>query len=190
MNTSQTDAFYTNMVLLVWTAMLALLLSQSYLTNALSSPTPSSIRIRICNGSSCESKCRGAFSPLKTLEQLRREHGDGDSNGDGDDHAISDIEFEETYCMNQCKRGPNARIIDTSDDDCDSLLIFEDPLHMNDTEQKRKSFQGLTNENRVKFVWGLARGVLDAKDEDILSSFKDTGASASKLSDIMPQKKS
>ena len=117
-------------------------------------------KIRVCQGSSCLSKCRGAFNPLNSLEKK------------SENNDLS-IELEETYCMNQCKRGPNARIIHDG-----NALTFDDL--MNETEAKRKAFQGISNEKRVEFLWGIAEGVENGKVEG-----KNHG-SVDALSDIMP----
>ena len=127
---------------------------------ALSSPTTT---IRVCSGSSCLSKCRGGFDPTKSFASLQKQSEENSS-----------IEIEETFCMNQCKRGPNARIMKDA-----QVLTFEG--EMNETEIKRKSFQGVTSDKRVEHLWGLAKGLEDGTVDGIASGSVD------KLTDIMPQ---
>lgn len=81
--------------------------------------------------------------------------------------------------MNQCKRGPNTRIIQNG-----NVLIY--PQHMNDIEQKRKSFQGITSDDKVRMVWGMAKSTQLNDDEDVNVNAIDTGTSVDKLTDIMP----
>ena len=117
---------------------------------------------RVCQGSGCLSKCRGSFDPKKILERLT-------------DESDTDFEIEETFCMNQCKRGPNIRMIRNG-----QVLTFEDEGVMNDTEKKRKTFQNVANEKRLEGIWGLGEGVADGTIEAT-----ESGA-IEKLSDIMP----
>jgi (2Fe-2S) ferredoxin len=126
------------------------------MTEAMASP----VKLRVCQGSSCLSKCRGSFSPLNSFEELRK----------NDD---APIEIEETYCMNQCKRGPNMRMIKDG-----NALIFEDS--MNDTEMKRKAFQGVTTDEKVAHLFGIAKGATDGSNPGVESG------SVEKLNDIMP----
>jgi len=121
----------------------------------------SSSVIRVCQGSSCLGKCRGSFNPLDSFKKIKN------------DENIP-IELEETYCMNQCKRGPCVRII--SDE---KVLIFDDK--MNETEMKRKAFQGVSTEEKVENLFGVAKGVLDRSKPGVESG------SVHKLNDIMPQ---
>ena len=122
----------------------------------------SSTKIRVCQGSSCLSKCRGAFDPLKSFQSLQK--------GNIEE---SFVEVEETFCMNQCKRGPNARIIRD-----EQVITFEG--EMNETEMNRKSFQGVRSDERVGNLWGLAKGLEDGTVDGV-----DSG-DAAKLTDIMP----
>jgi len=140
-----------------------LLAASSVLSSVTITDAISSTKIRVCQGSSCLGKCRGSFNPLTAFNNLQK-----------DESAETSIEIEETWCMNQCKRGPNARI--TKDG---NVLTFEEGK-MNDTEMKRKSFQGIGSEERVGHVWGLARGIEDGTVLGILSGSVD------KLTDIMP----
>lgn len=76
--------------------------------------------------------------------------------------------------MNQCKRGPNARIMKDA-----QVLTFKG--EMNETELNRKSFQGVTSDKRVEYLWGLAKGLEDGTVDGIASGSID------KLTDIMPK---
>lgn len=122
----------------------------------------SSTKIRVCTGSSCLSQCRGAFNPLKSLQSLQKE-----------DSENSLVEVEETFCMNQCKRGPNARIITD-----EQVITIEE--EMNETELKRKSFQGIRSDERVGKLWGLVKGLEDGTVVGVESG------DAAKLTDMMP----
>jgi len=115
-------------------------------------------KVRICSGSSCLGKCRGAFNPLDSLRTLQK--------------GCENVEIEESFCLNQCKRGPNARIIKD-----DTVLTFEE---MNETEIKRKSFQNICNDDRIEFVWKLA---MRAADEEV--SYQRS-CNVHLLSDILP----
>ncbi len=78
--------------------------------------------------------------------------------------------------MNQCKRGPNARIIRHG-----KVITFEQGTGiMNDVEVKRKSFQGVGTENRVNFVWNLVKDLHTGNVNGIESG------DAEKLTDLMP----
>jgi len=138
----------------------ATLLPYQYSVLALSSPTTT---IRVCTGSSCLSKCRGAFNPKKSFQSLQKQSEENSS-----------VEIEETFCMNQCKRGPNARIMKDA-----QVLTFEG--EMNETEMKRKSFQGVRSDERVEHLWGLVKGLEDGTVDGIASGSTD------KLTDIMPK---
>jgi hypothetical protein len=109
------------------------------------------------------SKCRGSFNPKKILERLVEE-------------SENDFEIEETFCMNQCKRGPNIRMFRDG-----QVLTFEDEGIMNDMEKKRKTFQTVANEERLEKIWGLGEGLVDGTVEATESG------SIEKLSDIMPR---
>ncbi|VEU39982.1 unnamed protein product [Pseudo-nitzschia multistriata] len=140
------------------------------LVSALSSP--SSLKIRVCQGSGCLGKCRGAFDPLESFEKLAA--GTGDSDG---------IRLEETFCMNQCKRGPNVRMINA---DNGNVLVFDDA--MNETEAGRKAFQGVSNDGRVEHLWGIANQLLaKGASGSPMEGVAEKG-SADKLNDIMPTK--
>lgn len=58
------------------------------------------------------------------------------------------------------------------------VLTFENL--MNETEMKRKSFQGINNEEKIKSIFGVAKGVVDGTNSGIKSG------SVEKLSDMMP----
>lgn len=79
--------------------------------------------------------------------------------------------------MNQCKKGPNVRIINA---DNQNVLTFDDTI-MNEVELSRKSFQRVASEDRVNYVWGIANGVVEGE----LAA--DEKGSVDKLHDIMPK---
>jgi len=156
------------------------------------SPSSSSLKIRVCQGSSCLGKCRGAFNPLTSFENLLvgddanayANKGDVELEGERSTAAsttTTTIELEESFCMNQCKRGPNVRLINA---DNGNVLTFDSTV-MNDTESNRKAFQGVTNENRVKHLWGIANKVAEGS---MVGTVTEKG-SVDKLNDIMPRKK-
>lgn len=80
--------------------------------------------------------------------------------------------------MNQCKRGPNVRMINA---DTGNVVTFGSDI-MNEVESNRKAFQGITNEARVNRLWGIANQVVDGSMDAIEKG------SADKLNDIMPRK--
>lgn len=89
--------------------------------------------------------------------------------------------------MNQCKRGPNLRILLHHDEqeqeqEHEIVMTFDEGLGVtNEVERKRKSFQEVRNEERVGMVWGLAKGLVDGSVVGVESG------SAEKLGDILPQ---
>lgn len=135
--------------------------NRSIESTKLYSSNASVTKVRICTGSSCLGKCMGAFNPLESFKTLQ--------SGAKD---CTNIEIEEAFCLNQCKRGPNARIIKD-----DTVLTFD---KMNEIEMKRKSFQNICNDDRVEFVWNLATL---ATNEEV--SYEKSG-DAKSLSDILP----
>jgi len=137
-------------------------------TNTLALALSTSTTIRVCTGSSCLSKCRGAFNPKSSLEHLQKTS--------TDDNLDTVVKIEEVFCMNQCKRGPNMRIIQN-----ENVITFKDESIMNDIELKRKSFQSVTNDARVAMVWGITEGLIDGS---VVGT--DDGPST-KLTDILPQ---
>lgn len=122
--------------------------------------------IRICTGSSCMSKCRAGFNPIKSFENLKNENDD------------VNVQIEETFCMNQCKRGPNLRLLQN-----DQVLTFDGEGIMNDVEMKRKSFQSIGSDEKVDMLWNLIKDIQDGNVDA-----KESGA-VEKLTDIMPAKK-
>ena len=118
-------------------------------------------KVRICTGSSCLGKCKGGFNPFESLESLQ--------SGAKD---CASVEIEEAFCLNQCKRGPNARIIKDN-----TVLTFD---KMNEIEMKRKSFQNICNGDKVEFIWNLATLAADDK-----VSYEKT-IDVKSLSDIIP----
>ena len=88
------------------------------------------------------------------------------------------VQIEETFCMNQCKRGPNLRLLQN-----DQVLTFDGEGIMNDVEMKRKSFQSIGSDEKVGMLWNLIKDIQDGNVDA-----KESGA-VEKLTDIMPAKK-
>ena len=109
------------------------------------------------------SKCRGSFDPQRILQHLEEENEDG-------------FVIEEVFCMNQCKRGPNIRLIRNG-----HVLTFDEEGIMNETEKKRKTFQRVGNEERLMKIWGLGKGLVDGSIDAVENE------SIEKLSDIIPR---
>ena len=88
--------------------------------------------------------------------------------------------MEEAFCMNQCKRGPNVRLIKD-----DQVLTFGDESVMNDTEVKRKTFQSVTSEKKIDRIWGVVEEIQkgDASGIEMVE-----GGHVDKLSDLLPQR--
>merc|ERR1719253_700953 len=140
-----------------------------------SNPTSSSpkITIRVCEGSSCLSKCRGVFSPKSSFGKRISSLSPSSSS--------ASVVLEEAYCMNQCKRGPNVRVIRD-----DQVITFNDGGIMSDTEINRKTFQSVGNEGRVDMIWGLTQGMVsDGADNDNDSNLGTESGSVDKLTDMM-----
>eukprot|EP00931_Biecheleriopsis_adriatica_P114629 TRINITY_DN90552_c0_g1_i1.p1 TRINITY_DN90552_c0_g1~~TRINITY_DN90552_c0_g1_i1.p1 ORF type:complete len:212 (+),score=25.52 TRINITY_DN90552_c0_g1_i1:56-691(+) len=97
-------------------------------------------KVIVCQGSSCLGRCVGNFDPMDSFKELASE----------DDSIV----LEEVVCMNMCKRGPNARLVVGGE-----VVTITD--HMNELEERRKAFQGLSNHQRVVRVWKLLQGFLD-----------------------------
>lgn len=140
-----------------------LLLSQLALISALSQQQ-SSLKVRVCSG--CLQKCRGNFNHVESFGKLVESSPD------------TSIQVEEAFCMNQCKKGPNVRLINA---DNQNVLAFDDDAIMNEIESSRKSFQRVSNDERVDYVWGIANGVLEG---NVVANEK---GSVDKLHDIMPK---
>jgi (2Fe-2S) ferredoxin len=159
-------------ILLTLTVIAAVYKENLPMIHALSaiSPTNNLTTIRVCTGSSCLSKCKAGFDPLSSFQSLHRDENQNINIGD------NVIKIEETFCMNQCKRGPNARIIRQG-----QVITFEEGTGiMNDVELKRKSFQGIGSENRVNFLWNLVKDLHTGNVNGVESG------DAEKLSDLMP----
>jgi (2Fe-2S) ferredoxin len=146
---------------------------------AMTMTTSSSLKIRVCTGSGCLGKCRGGFNPLTSLEKLLISD---DNDNDYDNDSINDnakdtaIEIEETFCMNQCKRGPNVRIINA---DNGNVITFDESI-MNEVESTRKNFQRIIDENRVIGLWVIVNGIRDGTVVGVEKGQVDI------LNDIMP----
>ena len=108
------------------------------------------------------SKCRGSFDPQKILGELEKESEDS-------------FVIEEAFCMNQCKRGPNIRLIRNG-----HVLTFDEDGIMNETEKRRKTFQSVGNEEHLERIWGLGQGLVDGTIKAIENE------PIEKLSDIIP----
>jgi hypothetical protein len=137
------------------------------------------VTIRVCDGSSCLSKCRGGFNPKKAfMERIS-------SIEPESVESLPKVNIEDAYCMNQCKRGPNMRIIKD-----EQVMTFDNGI-MTDVEMKRKSFQSVNNEDRVERIWGLVQGMIN--DENVEGEKSDVVAIESghvkKLTDMMPAAK-
>lgn len=141
-------------------------------------------KIRVCQGSSCLGKCLGAFDPKGSLEAL--------VEATVDDEEPAGLEIEEAFCLNQCKKGPNARIlyqssvvlgeeqVDASDEEWSVVVL---PNIMTETEESRKTFQRITNPDRVNDLYRWALEVQNGEiDPEHIKLFP-----ASKLGDILPK---
>jgi len=148
------------------------LIPQTMMVSAMASSSSSSLKLRVCQGSGCLGKCRGAFNPLTSFEQLLIA-----DNADEGSKSGKLIELEESFCMNQCKRGPNVRVISAENR---KVLIFDDTI-MNEMESNRKAFQRVANEGRVKYLWGVANDVIEG------GLVATENGSVDKLRDIMPK---
>ena len=105
------------------------------------------VKIGVCQGSSCMAKCKGDFNPLKSLQSIEA------------DPTENEIEIEEVFCLDACKRGPNARIY------IDGYIASVDS--MNALDSSRKLFTALCRDTDVSRVWALAKdlaaGRIDAE---------------------------
>ena len=149
-----------------------LLLSRLLWVSALSQiqppSTPSSLTLRVCSG--CLGRCRGSFNPLTTFEDLVAAN---------EDDIAKRIDIEESFCMNQCKKGPIVRLINAENQ---HVVTLDDTL-MTATESSRKAFQRVLTEERVQELWNIAEGVLEG---DIVAMEQGP---VEKLNDLMPKKK-
>jgi (2Fe-2S) ferredoxin len=147
---------------------------------AMTMTSSSSLKIRVCTGSGCLGKCRGGFNPLNSLEKLISDGNDNDNDNDSindnADMSSTRIEIEETFCMNQCKRGPNVRLINS---DNGNVITFDESI-MNEVESTRKNFQRIINEDRVIGLWGIVNGIRDGTVVGVERGQVDI------LNDIMP----
>ena len=149
---------------------LSRLLWVAALTPAQPPSTPSSLTLRVCSG--CLGRCRGSFNPLTTFEHLVAAN--EEKKG-----AHKRIDVEESFCMNQCKKGPIVRLINAENT---NVLTLDDTL-MTATESSRKAFQRVLSEERVQYLWKMAHGVLDG---DIVAMEQGP---VDKLHDLMPKRK-
>ena len=67
-------------------------------------------------------------------------------------------QVEEVTCLNQCQRGPVARLVV----DGQMVTLQEEMTAM---ELDRKAFNEVKSEERAEHVWGLARGLADGDIE-------------------------
>jgi (2Fe-2S) ferredoxin len=119
------------------------------------------------------SKCRGAFDPKWSLKKLQRDSTDAAA---GNEDGLHLIDIEESYCMAQCKRGPNMRVIHNG-----QVQIFQEGNIMTEVEMKRKTFQSVTSEERVARIWGLAESLVKGEAVGAVD-----GGSVESLTDVMP----
>jgi len=166
--------------LALWVQLLFLNVNTSFSLSSLAKTK--TISIRVCEGSSCQSKCRGGFDPQKSFHKLIEEQDEEKEKQQGSNIIM---ESKSTFCMNQCKRGPNMRVLQSNDDTDQVVLTF--PEAMNDTELKRKSFQSVGNNDRVTYIWGLIQGINGDSDGEVTSSVVNESGSASTLSDIVQE---
>jgi hypothetical protein len=103
------------------------------------------VKIGVCQGSSCMSKCKGDFNPLKSLQSIEK------------DPSENDIEIEEVFCLDACKRGPNARIYVAG------YIASVDS--MNELDRSRKLFTALCRDTDVNKVWSVARDLAAGRIE-------------------------
>jgi hypothetical protein len=136
------------------------------------------ITIRLCEGSSCQSKCRGGFSPKKYFEAQIQST--SLPNSSSIKSASDIIRIEEVFCMNQCKRGPNCRIIQN-----DQVMTYPNDGIMNEMELKRKSFQMVSNDGRAHMIWDVVqRMIVDSEEEE--DGWIVKSGDVMKLSDLTP----
>ena len=148
-----------------------LILSRLLWVSALSQlpPPPSSLTLRVCSG--CLGRCRGSFNPLATFEDLVAANEEKGTN--------KRIGLEESFCMNQCKKGPIVRLINAEN----THVLTLDDTRMTATESSRKAFQRVLTEDRVHLLWKMAHGVLEG---DIVALEQGP---VEKLNDLMPKQR-
>jgi hypothetical protein len=115
----------------------------------------SNVKLGVCQGSSCMAKCKGDFNPLNSFREISTRNSD---NG---------IQIEEVFCLDACKRGPNARIY--VDNQIASLE------GMNDSEKSRKMFMSVVRESDVNRVWTLAKQLSNGEIQGELFKLTDDG---------------
>ena len=102
----------------------------------------SKITVGVCQGSTCMGKCKGDFNPLTIFKNL--------ATG-----SFSDIEINEIFCLDACKRGPNVRLY--QDGHITSIEA------MTDLEKTRKMFTAVSREADVHRVWAFAVDLASSK---------------------------
>mmetsp|Transcript_88284 Transcript_88284/g.156306 ORF Transcript_88284/g.156306 Transcript_88284/m.156306 type:complete len:230 (-) Transcript_88284:259-948(-) len=110
---------------------------------------PAEVEIAICTGSSCEQRCPGGWTLQSSFCSL------------ADDTSIA---IKEINCMNQCKRGPNVRLVADK-----QVQVIKQ--RMNEVEQNRKTFQSVRSEERAKAIWGVAQAIADGSLKDTYGDF-------------------
>lgn len=113
--------------------------------------TPADVAIVVCVGSSCEQRCSGAFEPKRAFASLAAA-------------AADEVALVEVNCMNQCKRGPAARI--TADGE---LLTVRE--RMGALEQQRKAFHAVGSAARAAAIFAVAQRVGDGSLTDEHGAF-------------------
>jgi hypothetical protein len=103
------------------------------------------VKIGVCQGSSCMAKCKGDFNPLTSLQSI------------GTDPTEKEIEIEEVFCLDACKRGPNARIY------VDGYIASVDS--MSALDNSRKLFTALCRDTDVSRVWAVAKDLAAGRIE-------------------------
>ena len=121
-----------------------------------SNPSCSAVRIAVCTGSSCESRCN--FNSVRAFEDLA-----GASS--------SAIDVCQINCMNMCKRGPAVRLV--ADD-----VVATVEQRMSELERKRTAFQNVASSARVQAVYGVAQAIAEGTNHDAYGEFTVTGHGA------------
>lgn len=100
-------------------------------------------------------KCKGDFNPLKTFHQISTTSSD------------SELEIEEVFCLDACKRGPNVRVY------VDGHIASLDA--MNELEKSRKMFTSVVRESDVDRVWSLTKKLAAGEIKGELFKLCDDG---------------
>ena len=106
------------------------------------------VRIAVCTGSSCESRCN--LNSVLAFKDL----------AEGSDIGVCEIN-----CMNLCKRGPAVRLVAD-----DAVATVEQ--RMNELEIRRTAFQSVASAARVEAVYGVAQAIADGSRKDSYGEFE------------------